>query len=300
MTMLHKHLKKIFFIGVLITSTNISAEQNNNSDNQTPHRIITIAPNAAEIICSLGACDSIVGVSEYCVFPPELKKRTKIGGFINPDLERIVALQPDLIVLRGQNDSIEKLCREMNIAIYQDLTDKTLSGIETCIMDLGRLLNKETRASSLVQQFRDSLDAIRSRVAHRSRPRVFLTIFRSPDKLSNILTSGNGTFLHEMIEIAGGENIFGHIDMAYPQITPESILARQPDVIIELRPGENMTHELKEKLYRQWSRLGSVPAVTNKKIYFITDDHAQIPSPRYVKIIEKISRLLHPESYDKP
>jgi len=299
--MLHKHLKTIIFyiIFPLITSTTLYAE-NNDEGNIIPRRIITIAPNAAEIICSLGACDSIVGVSEFCVYPPELKKRTKIGGFINPDLERIVALQPDLIVLRGQNDSIEKLCRKMNIAIYQDHTDKTLSGIETCIMDLGSLLKKETHASHLVQQFRDQLDALRSRVAHRSKPRVFLTIFRSPDKLSNILTTGNGTFLHEMIDIAGGENIFGHIDMAYPQITPESILARQPDVIIELRPGETMTHELKEKLYRQWSRLGSVPAVTNKRIYFITDDHAQIPSPRYVKIIEKISRLLHPECYDKP
>ena len=120
--MLHNHLKTIFFLGVLITSTNIYAE-NNDTDHHTPRRIITIAPNAAEIICSLGACDSIVGVSEYCVYPAELKKRTKIGGFINPDLERIVALQPDLIVLRGQNDSIEKLCREMNIAIYQDHTN---------------------------------------------------------------------------------------------------------------------------------------------------------------------------------
>ncbi len=296
---MQKHYKTIILVGVLITSAHIYAEKND-AGNQSPLRIITIAPNAAEIVCSLGACDSIVGVSEFCIYPPELKKRTKIGGFVNPNLERIVALQPDLIILRGQNDSVEKLCRTMNIALYKDKTDRTLKGIESCVMDLGRLLHKESQASDLVQQFRDKIDTVRSRVEHKPKPRVFLTIFRSPDKLSNILTTGKGTFLHEMIEIAGGENVFAHVDMTYPQVTPESILTRQPDVIIELRPDEKMTKALRKKLLKQWAGLGSVPAVMNQRIYFLTDDNAQIPSPRYVEIIDKVSHLLHPVSHESP
>ena len=287
-------------IMVLVTSITVRAGGNDPPKTQLPKRIITIAPNAAEIICTLGACKTIVGVSEFCVYPPELSHRPKVGGFVNPDLERIVALQPDLIVLRGRNDTIERMCQDLDITLYRDETNKTLAGIETCVIELGRLLQRETQAQKLIKDFRKKLDSIRSRVADRPRPRVFLTIFRNPDELTNILTTGKGTFLHEMIEIAGGENVFGHLDMAYPQVNPESILARQPDVLIELRPGEDMTNSLKEILLQQWLKLGSIPAVKSRRIYFVTEDHAQIPSPRYVKIIEKVSRLLHPDCYAKP
>ena len=259
-----------------------------------PRRIITIGPNAAEIICELGAANRLIAVDRFCVFPPDLATRPRIGGLFDPDLERIAALRPDLIVVRGRSEAIERLATERGVALYHDETD-SLAGVEKCVIDLGRLLAKEREAGAIVSRFRDRIEAIRARAAGRPRPRVVVIPMRQPDRLANLLTAGRGTFLDEMIDIAGGVNVFGYLDMAYPQISPEAILTRRPDVILEMMPEVNVTPELRARMIEQWRSLGSIPAVTTARVHFITDDNALIPSPRYVEIVEKIARILHPE-----
>ena len=264
-----------------------------------PQRIITIAPNSAEIICALGACDRIVGVSKYCVFPPELKTRTRTGGLFDPDLERIVSLRPDLVVLRGKSESLEGLCRERGIELYHDETD-TLAGVEQCIRELGKRLGLSKKAASLASGFRARLREIEARTTSRKKPRVMLTVARQPDRLANLLTTGKGTFLDEMVTLAGGVNVFGDLDMRYPQVSVEAIVAHRPDVIIELMPEVEITPERRKRLLGQWKVLGPIPAVANGRVYFVSDDHCLIPSPRYTQVIEKISRLLHPEADHAP
>ena len=260
-----------------------------------PRRIIAIAPNSAEIICALGACDAVVGAGKFCVFPPELKNRPQIGGLYDPDLEKIIALRPDLLVTRGRNESLERLCEQSMIPIYHDETD-TLAGIENGVRELGSVLNRCAEAERLVADFRLRLDAVRTRIRGKDRPRVMLTVARQPDRLANILTTGRGTFLDEMIAVAGGVNIFGDIDMIYPEVSPEAILAKQPQVIIEMMPEVVLTDELAARMGEQWRRLGTIPAVAENRVYFVTDENGLIPSPRYAEFIEKISRLFHPEN----
>jgi ABC-type Fe3+-hydroxamate transport system substrate-binding protein len=129
---------------------------------------------------------------------------------------------------------------------------------------------------------------------------VLLTVSRRPDRLANLLTAGRGTFLDEMLAIAGGANIFGNLDMAYPQVSLESIVARRPEVIIELMPEVTVTPELRREMLDQWRQVGSFPAVTHGRVYVLTDDHCLIPSPRYVEIIEAVSRILHPQDHAEP
>ena len=260
-----------------------------------PQRIVTIAPNSAEVICALGACDRIVGVSKFCVYPKELLDRPKVGGLSDPDLERIAALRPDLLVMRGKNDALERLCEDLHIPIYKDETD-TLPGIENCLRELGDRLGLNERAAELIREFHARLEAIRARNAGKPKPRVLLTVSRQPDRLANVLTTGKGTFLDQMIDIAGGINVFGHLDMIYPQVSPEGMLAQQPEVIIELMPDVKLTVALEKQLREQWRQVGSMPAVTHNRIYILTEENGLIPSPRYVEIIEKVARLLHPES----
>lgn len=267
------------------------------SDNESkaiPERIITIAPNSAEIICALGACDAIVGVSKYCVYPKELTSRPRVGGLFDPDLEKIIALRPDLVVLRGRNESVERLCRESGVPVYNDRTD-TLAGIERCVTDLGTRLDRRDQAHKLLERFDRQIAAIRARNDGAKKPRVLVTISRHPGRLANILTSGKGTFLDEMITIAGGENAFGHLEMAYPQISPEAIIARRPDVILELMPEAELSEAARQSVIQDWKELSSVPAVAAGRVFVLDDDNALIPSPRYVSIIEKVSHLLHPE-----
>jgi iron complex transport system substrate-binding protein len=259
-----------------------------------PKRIIAIGPNSAEIVCALGACEAIIGVSKFVVYPPELKTRPHVGGQFDPDLERITALRPDLVITRGASDALERLCADRGVAVYRDETD-SLAGIEKTTADLGRLLRREKEAEEIIADFRAALDKIRADVAGKPRPRVFLTASRQPDRLANIMTAGRGTFLDEMIEIAGGINVFGDVDMRYPQISPEAVLAKQPDVIIELLPEVKLTPELESQLRRQWQELGPFPAAKHDHIYFLTDDHCLIPSLRYHVIIEKVAKILHPQ-----
>ena len=235
-----------------------------------------------------------MGVSKFCVYPPELNSRPRVGGLIDPNLERITALRPDLLVLRGQCEPVEQLCRKLGVAVYHDRTEK-LADIEKCILDLGRKLGRGKEAIALVKRFRGQLDAIKKRTTGKRRPRVLLTVSRRLDGIANVLTAGKGTFLNEMLEIAGGENVFGHLDMAYPQVSHEAILTERPAVIIELLPELESSDRLKLLARDQWKRLGPIPAVEQGRLYLFTEDHALTPSPRYVEIIEKVSRILHPE-----
>lgn len=253
-----------------------------------------MAPNSAEVVCALGACDAIVGVSKFCVFPAELKDRPQIGGLYDPDLEKIIALRPDLLITRGRNESLERVCEQMKVPIYHDETD-TLAGIERCVRELGQKLGRDEAAEKLVGDFRLRFDAVRARTRGKEKVRVMLTVSRQPDRLANILTTGRGTFLDEMIDIAGGINVFGDIDMIYPEVSAEAIITKQPQVIIELMPEVKLTDELEKQVREQWRKLGAIPAVADNRVYLLTDDNGLIPSPRYVEFIEKVSRLLHSE-----
>lgn len=285
----------VCLVGEALPAPDDPAQANATQNALLPRRIITIAPNSAEIICALGACDRIVAVTKYCRFPSELASRPLIGGFVDPDLEHILALRPDLIVLRGHNEAVESLCRKHGIQIYRDDT-QALAEIEKTTLELGRLLGSNAEARGVVERMRRGIQAIRDRVAHRAKPRVFLTFARQPDRLADLLTAGPGTFLDEMIEIAGGRNVFADVDMRYPQVSLEGIMVKRPDVILELMPEVTLTPELRQSMLDQWRRMSTIPAVANDRVYFLGDENALIPSPRYVEIIDKVSRLLHPEN----
>ncbi len=277
-----------------VVPTPCLAQSDGSSAERIPKRIITIAPNAAEIICALGACDRIVGASKYCVYPPELKHKPLVGGFIDPDLEKIITLRPDLVVLRGRSEAIESLCRRHGIDLYRDDTE-TLADITRTVLDLGNRLGLTEEADSLAKKMHDQLAAIRRRVAGRKKPRVFLTTMRQPDRLADLLTAGRGMFLGELVEVAGGVNVFGDLDLRYPQVSLEAILAKRPEVIIELMPEVTMTPALDRQMRHQWAKYSAIPAIAQGRLHFITDNNSLIPSPRIVGVIEKISRILHPE-----
>ncbi len=280
-----------------VSARSIDRDAGGGSPENVPARIIAIGPNSAEIICGLGACDSILGVSKYCLYPPELLKKPRVGGLFDPDLEKMAALRPDLLVMRGHSESLETLCEKLGVRVYHDEAD-SLAGIEKTVRELGAMLGRDDAARTIVTEFREKLGAIRKRVAGRDRPRVFLTVMRQPQRLANILTAGRGTFLHEMIEIAGGVNVFGDVEMTYPQVTGESIMAARPDVIIELLPEVDVTPDMAGMMREQWRNLGPLPAVAANRVHFVSDDHSLIPSPRIVGIIDKVAKILHSDAID--
>jgi len=258
-------------------------------------RIVVIAPSSAETICALGACERIVGVSKFCVSPPALLHKPRIGGLYDPDIERIIALRPDLVVLRGRSDALMTLAQQRGIAVYVDETD-TLEGVVKAARDLGRLLHLEKEATQLIAQFEQRLQDISRRTVGRQRPRVFITVSRPTERLADILTAGKSSFLSEMVHRAGGDNVFADMDLAYPQVSLETIIARRPDVILELQPDLDLTTDLRNRMQDQWfSPDGPFPD-RKPRLLILTDKQALIPSLGYAEFIEVVRTQLHPEA----
>ncbi len=266
-------------------------------DSATPQRIGTIAPNAAEMIAALGAADRIVGVSSFCVYPPELLQRPRVGGIMDPDLEKIVSLKPDLLVLRGEMPTVTKLAQRLNIRVYQDRTE-TLDDIYTTLHELGALLDTQTEADELIASIKSDIAAIRQRIDTQlksdNRPTVLFVVGRDPAGVRNVVTVGKNTFVSEIIRLAGGRGAFETSTVDYPQLNAEAIIAAQPDVIIEVADPATPPTELAAR-QTHWRALGNnLPAVRNGRIYILTDDYLLIPSPRVVQSITSLADVLHP------
>lgn len=264
-------------------------------EKRVPMRIVTLAPNAAEMIAAIGLADRIVGVSDFCVYPEELTTRPHVGGIMDPDLERIVTLDPDLVVLRGQMPTVESLCAKRGIAVFLDKTD-SLNDIFTGLMAIGERLGARDEARAVADRIRRELDALHARVANLDRPRVLMIVNRDVDGIRNVVTFGRGAFVNDVIQLAGGENVFGDSSVSYPQVSAEEILAARPDVIIEAVEARRMSDALRETMLKQWNALPSIPAVRNQRIYILTEDYLLIPSPRVVDSVRLLSGVIHPEA----
>jgi cobalamin transport system substrate-binding protein len=262
---------------------------------RSPERIVALAPNAAEVLCDLGACDRLVGVSPYCTYPPQLAEIPKIGGLTDPDLETIVALRPDLVVLRGLTGPLRAYCRDRNITVYDDKVE-TLDDMYRTIAELGSLVNHISEADALVASVRTKLARVHDLTSASPPVKVLLVIMRSPGSLSNILSVGRETFLSELIEIAGGTNIFSEMTIRYPSVSLEEIVARAPDVIIELLPGDELDDERRSQLLEQWGVMTSIPAIRNSRVHFLSEGFISIPSPRVTLTAERFLSLIHPEN----
>ncbi|MCH7813864.1 MAG: ABC transporter substrate-binding protein [Planctomycetes bacterium] len=270
-----------------------------------PQRIVALAPSSAEIVCSLGAGDRLVGVGRFVNYPPELAglprvgglydpdSLPRVGGLYDPDLEQILGLEPDLLITRGASAPLTRLCRDRNITLYEDPTD-TLTDLFRAIEEIGARLGLAAQADALATRTRAELDSVKARVADRPPVDVLLTM-RQLGPIRSIYTVGQGPYLNELLEIAGGRNLFKDIELHYPEVSGEQVLARGPAVIIELMPGEDYDESDRLLAIEQWRALGPMPATESGRVYLLTADFAQIPSPRITQMARLLADYLHPE-----
>jgi iron complex transport system substrate-binding protein len=258
-------------------------------------RIICGAPGLTEIVFSLGCGDRVAGVSQFSTFPAEALTKPKIGGLINPNLERILSLQPDLVLVQGKQEILSNFCRNRSIP-FLSFSLETLGDIESTTRFLGRALHAEEMAQKLISDIQGSLNDIETQLKGRPKRRVFLTMGHTPGDLTNIMTTGPGTFLNEIISIAGGVNIFQDVSGKYPQISKETLIKREPEVIIEVFWGDLPAD--KEKILRNdWNMLSHLPAVRNNKIFFLTENFLLIPGVRIADAAKIIAARIHPEVF---
>jgi iron complex transport system substrate-binding protein len=258
-----------------------------------PQRIISIIPSTTEMLFAMGAGPRVIGVGNFDRYPPEALTRTKVGGLIDPDIERIISLKPDLVLVYGtQTDLRTQLGRaKIPIFLYQHAG---LPDITTTIRELGTRIGSAKDANALADRIEAEIADVRKRVAGRPRPKTLLVFGRDAETLRGIYASGAVGFLHDMLEAAGGTNVFSDIQRQSIQTTSELAVARAPDVIIEVGID---TASTSGRNLRAWDSLASIPAVRNKRIYQLRGDGMMNPGPRISASVRRVAEVLHPEAF---
>jgi iron complex transport system substrate-binding protein len=250
------------------------------------------------MLFAIGAGPQVVGVSSFDKYPAEAATRPKVGALVDPDFERILMLHPDLVVVfTTQTALVERLTRS-GIATF-DYHQGGLADITATIRALGARVGRAGPAESLAASIEADLARVRASVANRPRPSTALIFGRERGALRGIYASGGIGFLHDLLETAGGRDVFGDVRREGLPVSSEMLLARAPEVIIELRfSAEGWTPALLDRERDVWRRLPSLPAVRANRIYFFTDDKFSIPGPRIADVAIALARVLHPEAAD--
>jgi iron complex transport system substrate-binding protein len=277
---------------VLLSSAPLAQGPNTGA---APRRIVSLVPALTEMLFAIGAGPQVAAVSSYDEFPAEVKALPKVGALLDPDTERILALRPDLVVAYGSQSDLHTQLQRAGIHVFSYRHGGVATTLDT-IRELGVVTGHQRESDALVSSLRARLDAVRDRVKGRPQPRALLVFERQPGTLRDIFASGGVGFLHDMLNIAGGRNVFADVQRESVQPSFETLLARAPDVILEVRAiGLIDKSEAAER--GLWSTLSSIPAVRNQRIHLITGDYLVVPGPRLAMATEAFAQVLHPEAF---
>jgi iron complex transport system substrate-binding protein len=265
---------------------------------EPPRRIISMAPSATETLFALGLGDKLVGVTRYCDYPPKAKEISSVGGYVDPNYEQIVALKPDLVILLSSHVDAQRGLEKLGIETLV-VPHATVNDIHKAILRLGAACGAKEKARDLVQGMERRIEAVGHKVKGMPRPRTLICIGRDTQtgQLAGMYIAGRHEYFDEVLELAGGVNAYRDERVAYPQVSAEGIISLNPDVIVDLVGELNPEGKTATEIATQWDRLRPVQAVRHDKVHVIVGDHALRPGPRYVRFVEELARLLHPEAF---
>jgi len=253
-----------------------------------PRRVVALAPSITEIIYALGLEKHLVGATLYSDYPARALGLPRVGSYVNLDLEKIVALKPDLCIAikDGNPKAIIDRLEDLKIPVYA-VDPRNLDSVMDTIVSLGRLFNARQRADLLVRGMSFRIQRVKQTLVDlEHRPGVFFQIGVAP-----IVSVGTNTFIHELIVLAGGENLAAG-SVPYPRYNWEHLLALAPEIIIITSMTKAAVFE---QVKAQWDQWPQIPAVRDQRVYIENSDLFDRPSPRLVDALEVLARLIHPE-----
>jgi iron complex transport system substrate-binding protein len=262
-----------------------------------PRRIVSLIPAVTEMLFAIGAGPQVVAVSSFDHYPPAVESLPRVGALLDPDLERILSLKPDLVILYGSQTDLQAQLGRAHTAVY-DYRHAGLAGVTRTIREIGARTGHTKEARAAADGIEQGLSALRSKLRGLPRPRTLLVFGRERLALRGIYASGGVGFLDDMLEAAGGRNVFADMRQESVQATTELILSRRPEVILEIRAAESaLAPGDRAAEIAVWNALPSLPAVRAKRVLFLTDDRLVIPGPRVLEGTELLARALHPEAF---
>lgn len=261
---------------------------------EAPLRIISLAPSISETLYALGLGDRVVGVTRFCVYPPEVKEKPKVAGFSDVNYEAVLRLRPDLVVLPDDKSAVRKDLEHLGLSVMT-LDSRTLNGFMQDVLRLGESTGRQEEAGALLADLRHSIIEAKARAEGKRAPRVLFAVMHSYEglgKLTEIHAIGKDGFYNELIAAAGGENAYTG-DLDFPRLSREAIIFLNPDVIIDVIPTKETDLDA---VRRDWQSLGTVRAVKSGRLHLFTDEGDTVPGPRSHKTVERLSRAFYPEN----
>ncbi len=259
----------------------------------SPRRIVAMAPSLTEMLYYLGLGDRVVGVTKFSYYPPEARKKPSIGSYINVNVEKIISLDPDLAIgtADGNKPKVVKLLKRAGVPVYI-VNPRKVRDVFSTMVALGELCGVGARAKDLASRLESRVNRVFEETTVLRRPLVFLQINVRP-----IMTVNRNTFHHDLIRLAGGENMTRDEPITYPRISLEEVIRRRPEVIIISSMERGGTFEAVRRSWLKWS---SIPAVKAGRVHLIDSDLLDRPSPRMVEGLEAMASMIHPELGREP
>ena len=264
-----------------------------------PQRIVSTAPSITETLFALGLGSRVVGVTDYCHYPPETAKIRKIGTYLQPHTETILSLKPDLLITEDSPLHSGDQFSAMRLNVLR-VRFETIDDIYASIRAIGRAAGIEPRAEQTVAAIAKDLAAVRSRVAGRQPVPLMFIVGRTPGALEGMVAVGNASYMNQVMEIAGGRNVFRDAAVRYFRVSPEQIIARNPDVILDMgdmADTKGVTEEHKRSVVELWKRMPLLRAVRSGRVHAVASDIYVVPGPRVVECARAFARMLHPEAF---
>ncbi|HEX7900853.1 MAG TPA: helical backbone metal receptor [Planctomycetota bacterium] len=252
-------------------------------------RVVSLAPSTTEVICALGLVDRLVGVCEFCEYPPEARAKPRMGGYYTPNFEVLSETRPDLVVVLPEHGPILDRLRDLRLPVLE-VDHRTVAGILDSFLAVSRACGVPERGVALRAELEARLAKIKEAAKGRRRPRVLISVGRAMNEGSalRIATCGRGGFYDELLEMVGAENAYeGRVP--YPSLSPEGVLALKPDVILEIMPDLKEKGVSEEGLLKDWA---AIPGVAGMRVKVIARDYAVIPGPRFVRLLEDLAEAV--------
>ena len=278
--------RKVAVLAVVLLCAAVSAAQ------PRPERIISLVPAVTETLFAIGAGPRVVAVSSYDVEPPEVTRLPRVGALLDPDLERVLALRPDLVAIYASQHDLRQQLARAGVDVFP-YVHGGLADVTATILALGTATGEVAGARALAERLSRQIDEVRRRVNGQPRPATLLVFGRAPGSLRNLYASGGYGFLHDMLEAAGGENVFADLPRESVQASTEMIMARAPEVILELRAAGDEPPDV-----AAWNAVSAVPAVRHSRVIVLTGSDLVVPGPRTGAATERLARALHPKAFD--
>lgn len=271
------------------------AVTDNGREAQRPARIISLTPSTTEILHGIGAFDRVIAVSNYCDYPPEAKALPRLGGWSNPNLEQIAALKPDLVIFGDAQAGFVKDKLEGIGIRTLSVPSRSLEDAYAAIEQIGRATGNESQAQRLLDETRTTVEEVRARTASLPRRRVLCIVDRVPGTLRDLYTAAPGSFIAQLVEVAGGQNIAPPAQSGWGKIQKEAVIALDPEVIVDMIQAAEGS--MAEDPLAVWRELAAVKAVREGRVHPVRDVTFIHPSQFVGPTARRLAEMIHPEAF---